>query len=62
MKFDRDSSLIADIFDEHNQAVKYIVEMVIQTVKGNDRKIVICGQTLSDYLQCALMYIIKTNN
>ncbi|MCT7973322.1 phosphoenolpyruvate synthase [Laspinema olomoucense] len=50
---DRDSSLVAHIFDERNQAVKDMVTMVIQTAKKTGRKIGICGQAPSDYPEFA---------
>lgn len=50
---DRDSSLVAHIFDERNQAVKDMVAMVIEKAKQNDRKIGICGQAPSDYPEFA---------
>ena len=36
---DRDSSLVAHIFDERNDAVKEMVRMVIEKAKKNNRKI-----------------------
>lgn len=50
---DRDSSLVAHIFDERNDAVKEMVSMVIEKAKGNNRKIGICGQAPSDYPEFA---------
>lgn len=50
---DRDSSLVAHIFDERNDAVKDMVRMVIEKAKGNNRKIGICGQAPSDYPEFA---------
>jgi pyruvate, water dikinase len=50
---DRDSSLVAHIFDERNKAVKDMVTMVIQKAKANGRKIGICGQAPSDYPEFA---------
>jgi pyruvate,water dikinase len=46
---DRDSALVAHIFDERNLAVKRMVKMAIATAKENGRKIGICGQAPSDY-------------
>ncbi len=51
---DRDSALVADLFDERNEAVKRMVEYAIRTVKANHRKIGICGDapsTHSDFAQ-----------
>jgi pyruvate, water dikinase len=50
---DRDSSLVAHIFDERNDAVKEMVRMVIEKAKRNNRKIGICGQAPSDYPEFA---------
>jgi pyruvate,water dikinase len=50
---DRDSALVAHIFDERNQAVKQMVRMVIEKAKQNGRKIGICGQAPSDYPEFA---------
>lgn len=50
---DRDSALVAAIFDERNQAVKDMVRMAIEKVKKNGRKIGICGQGPSDYPEFA---------
>jgi pyruvate,water dikinase len=50
---DRDSALVAHIFDERNEAVKTMVKMVIETAKKTGRKIGICGQAPSDYPEFA---------
>lgn len=46
---DRDSSLVASIFDERNDAIKRMVAMVIKTAKKHKRKIGICGDAPSTY-------------
>lgn len=46
---DRDSELVAPLFDERNLAVKRIVAMAIRAAKRAGRKIGICGQAPSDY-------------
>jgi pyruvate,water dikinase len=46
---DRDSSLVAHIYDERNDAVKRLVEHVINVAKEKGRKIGICGQAPSDF-------------
>ena len=46
---DRDSELIAHIFDERNEAVKIMIKMAIDACKRNGVKIGICGQGPSDY-------------
>ncbi|MBE8964820.1 phosphoenolpyruvate synthase [Nostocales cyanobacterium LEGE 12452] len=50
---DRDSALVARLFDERSPAVKRMVKMVIETAKKYDRKIGICGQAPSDYPEFA---------
>lgn len=50
---DRDSELVAHIFDERNEAVKDMVSSVIKAAKKNNRKIGICGQAPSDYPEFA---------
>ena len=50
---DRDSALVAHIFDERNDGVKDMVRMVIEKAKKNGRKIGICGQAPSDYPEFA---------
>ncbi len=50
---DRDSSLVAHLFDERNQAVKNMLSIVIAKAKQNNRKIGICGQAPSDYPEFA---------
>jgi len=54
---DRDSDLVAHIFDERNEAVKTMVKMVIDTAKRRGRKIGICGQAPSDYPEFALFLV-----
>lgn len=46
---DRDSSLIAHIFDERNEAVKRMLKMAIKACKKRNKYIGICGQAPSDY-------------
>lgn len=53
MGIDRDSALVARLFDERNPAVERMVKMVIETVKQAGRKIGICGQAPSDYPEFA---------
>ncbi|MEA5552435.1 phosphoenolpyruvate synthase [Anabaena cylindrica UHCC 0172] len=50
---DRDSELVAHLFDERNQAVKRTIARAIATVKQFNRKIGICGQAPSDYPEFA---------
>ncbi|WP_018290569.1 phosphoenolpyruvate synthase [Verrucomicrobium sp. 3C] len=50
---DRDSEIVAPIFDERNAAVKRMIAQVIHTAKAKGRKIGICGQAPSDYPEFA---------
>jgi len=50
---DRDSAIVAPIFDERNPAVKKMVAAVIRAAKAKGRKIGICGQAPSDYPEFA---------
>ena len=50
---DRDSALVAHIFDERNEGVKRMVAMAITGAKKHGRKIGICGQAPSDYPEFA---------
>ena len=46
---DRDSEIVAHVFDERNAAVKMMIANVIRAAKSKGRKIGICGQAPSDY-------------
>jgi pyruvate,water dikinase len=46
---DRDSEIVAHVFDERNDAVKRAIASVIATAKQSGTKIGICGQAPSDY-------------
>ncbi len=52
---DRDSDLVASIFDERNDAVKRLVSQVIKTAHNHQpkRKVGICGQAPSDFPEFA---------
>ncbi|MBN2602879.1 MAG: phosphoenolpyruvate synthase [Candidatus Thermoplasmatota archaeon] len=52
---DRDSALVAHIFDERNDAVKRLVSQVIKTAHAHQprRKVGICGQAPSDFPEFA---------
>lgn len=50
---DRDSDLVASIFDERNEAVKIMISQAIKGAHANNRKIGICGQAPSDYPEFA---------
>jgi pyruvate,water dikinase len=50
---DRDSALVADLFDERQESVKTMIRMAIRAAKAAGRKIGICGQAPSDYPEFA---------
>jgi pyruvate,water dikinase len=52
---DRDSDLVAHIFDERNEAVKRLVAQVIECAHNHEprRKVGICGQAPSDFPEFA---------
>lgn len=50
---DRDSALIADSFDERNEAVKEMLHLSISAAKRQNKYIGICGQGPSDYPELA---------
>jgi pyruvate,water dikinase len=50
---DRDSEIVAHLFDERNPAVMHLVRDVIRRVRACGRKIGICGQAPSDYPEFA---------
>lgn len=50
---DRDSELVADIYDERDEAVKMLLKMVIEVANDMGKYIGICGQGPSDYPEFA---------
>ncbi len=54
---DRDSEIVARLFDERNPAVKKFIASVIQTAKAKGKKIGICGQAPSDYPEFAAFLV-----
>ena len=46
---DRDSALVAHLYDERNDAVKGLLRMLIRTAKEEGVKVGICGQGPSDF-------------
>ncbi len=56
---DRDSSLVAHIYDERNPAVKRMISMLIDTAKKNNVKVGICGQGPSDFPDFAQFLVEK---
>jgi pyruvate, water dikinase len=56
---DRDSALVARLFDERDEAVKRMIEQVIASARRHGRKIGICGQAPSDYPEFARFLVEK---
>ena len=50
---DRDSGLVAGLFDERDAAVKALLSMAIQTCRRMDKYVGICGQGPSDHVDFA---------
>ncbi len=50
---DRDSALVADLFNERNEAVLLLIKEAIHTAKKHKRKIGICGDAPSTYPEFA---------
>jgi pyruvate, water dikinase len=50
---DRDSQILAPLFDERNDAVRQMIRWAIEAAKRNSKKIGICGQAPSDYPEFA---------
>jgi pyruvate,water dikinase len=46
---DRDSALVAELYDERNPAVKRLISSLIKTAHANGVKVGICGQGPSDF-------------
>jgi pyruvate,water dikinase len=46
---DRDSALVADLFDERDASVKAMISLAIRTAHRCDRPIGLCGQAPSDH-------------
>lgn len=56
---DRDSSIVAHLFDERNEAVLALLEMAIDACKKAGKYIGICGQGPSDHPELALWLLEK---
>jgi pyruvate,water dikinase len=54
---DRDSALLADLFDERDEAVKSLVADLIAKAHKAGRKVGICGQAPSDYPEFAAFLV-----
>jgi len=50
---DRDSAKVAHVYDERNEAVKELIRQVIQKAHHAKRKVGICGQAPSDFVDFA---------
>jgi pyruvate,water dikinase len=59
---DRDSEMVAHLFDERNGAVEKMVAMAIDAAVRNGKKIGICGQAPSDYPEFAEFLVRKGIN
>jgi len=55
---DRDSALVAHIYNENEQTVLRLVEQLIQVAHKHKRKVGICGQAPSDYPEFA-QFLVK---
>jgi pyruvate,water dikinase len=49
LALDRDSALVSDLFDERNEAVKFMLSRAIQACKKAGKYVGICGQGPSDH-------------
>jgi pyruvate,water dikinase len=54
---DRDSELVAPLFDERNDAVKRACVMLLEAAARNGRPVGICGQAPSDYPEFAAFLV-----
>ena len=59
---DRDSEMVAHLFDERNGAVEKMVAIAIEAARKNKKKIGICGQAPSDYPEFAEFLVQKGIN
>lgn len=59
---DRDSEMVAHLFDERNGAVEKMVAIAIEAAIRNNKKIGICGQAPSDYPEFAQFLVEKGIN
>ncbi len=54
---DRDSALVAHLYDERNEAVKRLISQLIKVAKDRGRKVGICGQGPSDFPEFAAFLV-----
>jgi pyruvate,water dikinase len=50
---DRDSEILAHLFDERDPGVKQLIRMIVEAAHRKNRKVGICGQAPSDYPEFA---------
>jgi pyruvate,water dikinase len=56
---DRDSEIVAHIYDERNDAVKRLIAQVIKTANERGKYIGICGQAPSDFMDFAEFIVME---
>ncbi|MCS6998860.1 MAG: pyruvate, water dikinase [Aquificaceae bacterium] len=54
---DRDSGLVAHLYDERNEAVRRLIAQLIHTAKEKGKKVGICGQGPSDFPEFAVFLV-----
>lgn len=54
---DRDSDELADLFDEQDEAVKWMIETVIEAAHRSGAKVGLCGQAPSDHPEFAAFLV-----
>jgi pyruvate,water dikinase len=54
---DRDSETLAELFDEQDEAVKWMIESVIRSAKKAGAKVGLCGQAPSDHPEFAAFLV-----
>ena len=56
---DRDSELVSELFNEKNEAVKWMISQAIEKAHKKNRKIGLCGQAPSDFPDMAQFLVEK---
>ena len=56
---DRDSEIISDLFNENDDATKYLISMIIEKAKKTNTKVGLCGQAPSDFPEFAQFLVEK---
>lgn len=59
---DRDSSLVSELFDENNEAIKRLITQVIESAHKTKTKIGLCGQAPSDFPEFSQFLVDKGIN